>query len=143
MMGFHLHLTLGLDCNECGMPLEPEEEHVASGCKWASRERALKSLYAHRLQGRCRMEDCGGTVEENMEGWWECRKCNTQYSASHFAGGEDPDDLESVVLVLSNDSWQKVLVKTVKGEGDFKYDRARERIRRAYPEYEDDDEDRS
>lgn len=136
MMGFHLHLTLGLDCAECGMPLEPEDAHVASGCKWASRERALKSLYENRVMARCR---CGGRIEVNMDDWWECRECNTQYAASQCAG-EDVGDMESTILIFSDDSWQRVLVKKVKGEGDFKYDRARERIKRAYPEYEDDDE---
>ncbi len=55
--------------------------------------------------------------------YFECRKCNTQFSASMVCAGEDPDTLEKAFILKRNDEWPiEVLVMKNKGIGKFPHD---------------------
>tara|TARA_Y100000310_G_scaffold176752_1_gene176863 strand:+ start:313 stop:708 length:396 start_codon:yes stop_codon:yes gene_type:complete len=112
-----------VNCPECDQP----EEH-ASGCTYGQIE-LLASKQRHIQCPNCQKR----AVDENADGFWECRECNTQYTSSHLT--VDTAEHTETMLVVDLDApigegVQTVLQMQAKGEGNFPHDKKLEELRK-------------
>lgn len=116
-LGLCLSHAQVLICTLCGRSIE---EHL-EGCPHLAAKRA--SLAFCKYDINCHTPACRGKVYPNIDDFYECRRCGTQYSASEI--GSDGKKVEYLIDYQHNESYP-VHVLPAKGQGRFLMNRQME-----------------